>query len=965
MGRSTSPTAPGSLGAGVASALGTAVLLVAVPMALVLTHAVPPVVAIGRALRDPWRFGHDLTTHVHGVEAAPVAWTAAWLVWLWFALCVGLEVVGRLRGRTPRPVPASGHLQMLTAWLVGAALVLVPSQRHNAPIRLDAVAVRAGPPPEAPATVPVTRPFELPGPPADAPGADVAPVALSAASAAVPAPAPDSAAEAPTYVVRPRDTLWSIAQRELGSPLAWRAIARANYGRPQPDGLALTDDHWIRPGWILVLPGAPTGSGPARGGVPAGTPTPRPLPGVVDGRLRAGTGAGAVPVVASPELTSLASPPLFATGASTTGQHRSTGAPRGDGSHLPVEPIGYGLIGAGIVALLDRLRRVQQRRRPAGLRIALPEGDLVELERGLRVSADNEAAAWIDRSLRMLSAAVRRGHLHPPQILAVRLTEEVVELWLDPAGPAQACIAPFEPADPGSTFPGRRWLLARSHQLLDAMGTDDDVMGNDAPLPALVSLGRDSEGLVVVNLERAGSVAVEGEDADRVVQAMAVELATSVWADQIDVVLVGFGDVGPGLDRIQCCGSLRAAQRIVSTRVGERRRMLGTAHPGTNPDSRWREGGQPWDLTVVVCSGGSAQEDPQALGLLIDAVGDGSLGAAVVCGTAVAEARWSVAAASGRIEVDRGPFDVPWPTLQAPHIPDDFVHAVSSLAAVAANTGGVAPADVPYREAGPVPGDALRPGPVPPGSVPEDEDDPGIDVLVLGPVDVRGAARPFSRAWTVELVVYLALHPGGVANDQWATALWPDRAMAPASLHSTASAARRALGTAASGEDHLPRSRGRLAMGPGVRSDWDRFVEWGRSADPGDWAAALGLIRGRPFDGLRSPDWVLLEGIQATIEAVVVDVACRFAEHCLAGRDARRAEWAARQGLRVSPYDERLYRVLLRTSDAAGNPAGVEAVMAELLHLVADDVEPYDAVHPETLALYHELSRRASLPRGR
>ena len=103
----------------------------------------------------------------------------------------------------------------------------------------------------------------------------------------------------------------------------------------------------------------------------------------------------------------------------------------------------------------------------------------------------------------------------------------------------------------------------------------------------------------------------------------------------------------------------------------------------------------------------------------------------------------------------------------------------------------------------------------------------------------------------------------------------------------------------------------------------------------------------------------MLEGIIANIEAVVVDLACRYSEHCLEAQDASRAEWAARQGLRVSAYDERLYRVLMRAADAAGNPAGVESVMSELVHLVAEDVEPFDAVHPETLALYRKLSRRA------
>jgi len=53
----------------------------------------------------------------------------------------------------------------------------------------------------------------------------------------------------------------------------------------------------------------------------------------------------------------------------------------------------------------------------------------------------------------------------------------------------------------------------------------------------------------------------------------------------------------------------------------------------------------------------------------------------------------------------------------------------------------------------------------------------------------------------------------------------------------------------------------------------------------------------------------------------------------------------------------------LRAADIAGHPAGVEAVMQQLIQLVADDVEPYDAVHPETLELYRRLSRRSTIRR--
>jgi DNA-binding SARP family transcriptional activator len=235
-----------------------------------------------------------------------------------------------------------------------------------------------------------------------------------------------------------------------------------------------------------------------------------------------------------------------------------------------------------------------------------------------------------------------------------------------------------------------------------------------------------------------------------------------------------------------------------------------------------------------------------------------------------------------------------------------------------------------------------------------------VEVAVLGPVEIRGAARPFTRAWAEELVVYLAMHPNGASNEAWATALWPDRLMAPSSLHSTASVARRSLGQSTAGVDHLPRAHGRLALSPTVGTDWDRFVALADSGRPEQWRAALSLVRGRPFDGLRSSDWPILEGIAPAIEAAVVDLSGRLAGACLGQGDATGAAWAARKGLVVSPYDERLYRMLMRAADAGGNPAGVDAVMSELLTLVADGIEPLDAVHPATMELYRTLSRRGT-----
>ena len=97
-----------------------------------------------------------------------------------------------------------------------------------------------------------------------APTDSAQPVATLADSSAPPAATAPATVETPppptggttTYVVQRGDTLWGIAQQQLGDPLRWSEIYQLNQGRPQPGGVTLTDPHWIDPGWTLVLPAA-------------------------------------------------------------------------------------------------------------------------------------------------------------------------------------------------------------------------------------------------------------------------------------------------------------------------------------------------------------------------------------------------------------------------------------------------------------------------------------------------------------------------------------------------------------------------------------------------------------------------------------------------------------------------------------------------------------------------------------
>jgi DNA-binding SARP family transcriptional activator len=245
-----------------------------------------------------------------------------------------------------------------------------------------------------------------------------------------------------------------------------------------------------------------------------------------------------------------------------------------------------------------------------------------------------------------------------------------------------------------------------------------------------------------------------------------------------------------------------------------------------------------------------------------------------------------------------------------------------------------------------------------------------IEGSALGPVEIRGAVRPFCRSAAKELVVYLAFHRQGVRNDVWGSALWTDRCIAPSTLHSTASVARRALGQSRDGTDHLPRAGRRLRLAETVGTDVDRFTEVVANPDPAGWGEALALVRGRPFEGLYLADWAVLDGTQAHLESMVVDAALRVAEHLLRRGRGEEAEWAIRRGLRASPYDERLYRALLWAAEVMGNRVGMRSTMAELRTLAADgamavrDAKPGTGdrsapslLHPKTLALFWELSR--------
>jgi DNA-binding SARP family transcriptional activator len=233
-----------------------------------------------------------------------------------------------------------------------------------------------------------------------------------------------------------------------------------------------------------------------------------------------------------------------------------------------------------------------------------------------------------------------------------------------------------------------------------------------------------------------------------------------------------------------------------------------------------------------------------------------------------------------------------------------------------------------------------------------------VEVAILGPTEFVGIDPILrGRPLLAELVVYLALHPGGASTRAWSNALWPDRVAPPQTISNRLSEARQLLGFAPDDRPRLRRDGDRYTIAD-LTTDWARFeVLASRPDDVESWRAALSLVRGRPLVDLAQGQWAVMEGIVAEIEQSVVDCGLALGRALLAADDADGAAWAAQMALRCAPWDERLHRLLMRAADAAGNRHGVESALRHLAVVLEIDGDPLRSVHPQTAALYTRLAQ--------
>ncbi|MEV7599673.1 LysM peptidoglycan-binding domain-containing protein [Kitasatospora sp. NPDC089797] len=282
----------GALIAGLAALVTLLALLFGVPA--LLLYGTQAVASMGEVASGG--VGEALTSPDDGRLFLWVLVVVGWLAWGCFALSVLLEVPAQLRGRIARRIPAFGWSQRLASGLVGSVLVLLPvagSAFAAVPETAHAPAVQAQ-------LTPGVQRAALP----------------AAASAPALAPAAD---QHPTYTVRdsrPADSLWSIAERQLGSGERWVEIAKLNEGRVVGDsGLRFDAERPIQPGWELLMPAdakpdaaQPAAQTPAPAAEPAPAQTPAQAPAQVPqaGTEPAAGGPKTVTVRAGDSLSAIA-----------------------------------------------------------------------------------------------------------------------------------------------------------------------------------------------------------------------------------------------------------------------------------------------------------------------------------------------------------------------------------------------------------------------------------------------------------------------------------------------------------------------------------------------------------------------------------------------------------------------------------------------------------------------------------
>lgn len=795
-------------------------------------------------------------------------------------------------------------------------------------------------------------------------------------------------ADGSEVVVEAGDSLWSIARQALTE--TWdRSPTDTETSRFLQDLIgrnSLDNPDVIHPGQTLRLPPIPTIAMPPSEAEPSTTPDQEPAEGDWEVRTDSPSEHDSDPQPPpDPEIPTSDDPTRTADSRSTpdnvgetpptvtdppTAQDRAASGTNldaelddavvdrdddGDGSRLlskVAAVAGMGVFAAALVALIDRLRRIQfQHRRPNTVPTPPPES-ATPVEVTLRSAATPTATELIDAALRAIGRHAVTANTPPPDVAGVHLSERDLRvlLWTANADP---------PAGWGTDDNNAVWVLPTDTDLTHLHLESDGVA---APYPTLVTAGQNPDGQLLVDLEFIGALQVAGApgDVEAACYTIAAELAASTIADWLEVICVGFGHDLAQLERVQVVDDLDSA---VLDRLEEKANSVVEAQLTSLLEGRMGPGGDWWYPVVVIDPAATA---PEGADRLLATAASGRAVAAVV-GYPTSDS-WCFHLEDGTVRVEPLGHE-----LSRRDLTPREQEEVTKLITAAKDLSGV-PADqakIHMSVNGKISPDKSPSADGKQAALFTEEPTAAggdVEVRVLGTVSVEGAAL---RGRTIEVCAYLALHRNGVDADRFMEALWPNEAPDNKRLNRTVSRTRRELGARPDDEPYIPRAvDGLYRPGPNLRCDLDRFTEYTAHGDQtdgdeqiGHLKAALELVSGTPFSGpFSNYAWVWSENFHSFSVVAVDEAAHRLSELALGQDTPDLATWSARQGLLSSPTCEACYRNLMRAAVAQDNHVALEAIFRELVVMTEED-DGADAtlfLDPETVEFYQQHSRRHS-----
>ncbi|MGK4593962.1 BTAD domain-containing putative transcriptional regulator [Amycolatopsis sp. w19] len=712
-----------------------------------------------------------------------------------------------------------------------------------------------------------------------------------------------------TVTVQPADTLIGIAERHLGDPDAWRALFGLNAGRPQPDGRALRHPDQLLPGWTLALPAtAPT--------APPAEPQEPPRS------------------VSAPELPD-APPPTDQTPPSTPGDELQKPAASGDGGvSLP----GGAFVGLGLAALITLATVTVRMRRRRWYRPGVrTDGDPTGLPvvRALRIAHDVATQPPADQETPATEPANSR---------------RTRQVELDTRDRAQAVVRAVHPTTPGT-----------------AVGIRDGQT-------------------IALDLARTQGLGLVGPGACSAARALIVTLLAQAVSDDLDATIVIphrvvrslLGDAL--LDRVprrlRIVDALPAALDVLEAELLAR--THGQSLAGNDPDTQTlRPSNGPGPYLIVAAPSADADrrlhtilETGAHLGLTGLLLGPWRPGGTVrvtgdgIVDTASPALTGNLAGARLFTLPDADALDLltllhaAEPDRTEPFLRDTCVDSVATTTS-----------DYEFSKAGPEHGPEApqattqRDVGTAETSTADRSPDRPLRLQVVGrlrlnrtgpePYDLVAALAPRQR----EILVFLALHREGGRRETLSAALWPD---APAdrpynTFHATLSQLRRSLRRATENDalDIITTQDGHYALNEQlVAVDlWQLHdaLTASRTSAPADAAEALNsaiaLYRGDLAEGITA-DW-----IDGPREALRRDVLDAFSTLIRATRrDAPEQSLALlEQARRLDPYNEAIYRDLMRTQARLGQYDSIPRTL-RLLTTVLSELGEHPARDTVTLA---------------